>query len=409
MINKEEKYKGFFVKNLFTFKYSLVQGSYWAAFCAIIGYASPFLISRDFNGRDIGILIACGNILSVILQPMIAALADRSKRLKLNVLSAIIAMGAFFALLLLLLIPGSFYISAGLFTLVLTVTGVLMPMINSLSVNLMNKGYHVNYGVARGIGSLCYAAISYFLGYLINIYGENIILATALILYLVVVLSLLFFKSVHKNVLSEYSYGEEHTVNPQDGSLLVFIKSYKRFLLMNLGIICLFTFHNIINTYLIQIMLHVGGNSSDMGVSIAIAALLELPAMFLFSYMVRRIPANKLLKISASFFAIKSVAFYYSSSVLMIHLSQGFQLLSFALYIPASVHYASELMKEGDKVKGQAIISASLTAGGVVGSLLGGYLLEAKGVSAMLLAGAIFSVIGMLIFFLSTPAPQEGT
>ncbi len=216
-------------KNILTIKYSLVQGSYWAVFCAVIGYASPFLISRDFTSVEIGVIIACGNILSVILQPLIAAMADKSKRMKLHFLSAIIAVGALFALVLLLAVPGSFYISAGLFISILTISGILMPMINSLSVKLINKGYHVNYGVARGIGSLCYAVVSYLLGYLINIFGENIIITTALILYSAVVLSLLIFKPPANNISSEASLSE-NDMNAQKGSsIAVFAKSYKRF------------------------------------------------------------------------------------------------------------------------------------------------------------------------------------
>ena len=178
---------------------------------------------------------------------------------------------------------------------------------------------------------------------------------------------------------------------------------------MNIGIICLFTFHNIINTYLLQIMVSVGGDSRDMGVSIAIAALLELPTMFLFSLIVKRVESNKLLKIAAIFFAIKAIAFYLSSSVLSIHISQFFQSLSFALYIPASVHYTNILMRNSDKIKGQAMISAAMTAAGVTGNLLGGYLLDARGVEAMLLAGLIFSIVGMVIFLLSTPLPESRT
>lgn len=393
------------MKSHLTIKYSLVQGSYWAAFCSVIGYASPFLLSRDFSASEIGVLMAWGNILSVILQPLVASMADRSRRVRLNALSAIIASVGLFSAALLYIIPNSFYITAGLFALILTITSMLMPMVNSLSVKLTNRGYEVNYGIARGIGSLAFAGVSYLLGYLIRFYGENIIIVVVLILYMVLVLILLWFKSPKEELLRVENSTEKETLNSEKDSLIIFMKRYKSFFFMNLGIICFFTFHNIINTYLLQIMVSVGGDSRDMGVSIAIAALLELPTMFLFSFIVRRVDSNKLLKIAAIFFAVKSIAFYFSSSVLNIHVSQLFQSLSFALYIPASVHYTDMLMEDRDKIKGQAMISAALTAGGVTGNLLGGYLLDAREADAMLLAGVIFSVVGMMIFLLSTPVP----
>ncbi len=397
------------MKSQLTVKYSLVQGSYWAAFCSVIGYASPFLLSRDFTSSDIGVLMAWGNVLSVVLQPLVASMADRSRRVRLNALSAIIASVGLFSAALLYIIPNSFYITAGLFALILTITSMLMPMVNSLSIKLTNRGYNVNYGIARGIGSLAYAGISYLLGYLIKFYGENIIIVVVLILYMVLVLILLWFKAPKEELLKvEDSTAGEILISEKD-SLITFIKRYKSFFFMNLGIICLFTFHNIINTYLLQIMVSVGGDSRDMGVSIAIAALLELPTMFLFSLIVKRIESNRLLKIAAIFFAVKSIAFYFSSSVLNIHVSQLFQALSFALYIPASVHYTDILMRDRDKIKGQAMISAALTAGGVTGNLLGGYLLDARGAEIMLMAGVIFSIVGMAIFLLSTPVPSAGS
>ena len=391
------------MKSKLTIKYSLVQGSYWAAFCSVIGYATPFLLSRDFSSSDIGVLMAFGNILSVILQPLVASMADRSKRVRLNVLSAIIASVGLFSAVLLYIIPNSLYITAGLFTLILTITSMLMPMVNSLSVKLTNGGYKVNYGIARGIGSLAFAGISYFLGYLIKLYGENIIILAVLILYMALVLTFLWFKSPKEEVIRREATTEKSISISEKDSLITFIKRYKSFFFMNIGIIFLFTFHNIINTYLLQIMVSVGGDSKDMGVSIAIAALLELPAMFLFSLIVRRVESNKLLKVAAIFFTIKAIAFYLSSSVISIHASQLFQAISFALYIPASVHYTDSLMEDRDKIKGQAMISAALTAGGVMGNLLGGYLIDTRGAKAMLLTGLIFSAIGMIVFLISTP------
>ncbi|WP_426348335.1 MFS transporter [Alloiococcus sp. CFN-8] len=397
------------MKSQLTVKYSLVQGSYWAAFCSVIGYASPFLLSRDFTASNIGVLMAWGNVLSVILQPLVASMADRSRRVRLNALSAIIASIGLFSAALLYIIPNSFYITAGLFAVILTITSMMMPMVNSLSVKLTNRGYNVNYGIARGVGSLAYAGVSYLLGYLIKFYGENIIIVVVLILYMILVLILLWFKAPKEELLRENSSTEQDAAPLEKDSLLTFIKRYKRFFFMNIGIICLFTFHNIINTYLLQIMVNVGGDSRDMGVSIAIAALLELPTMFLFSIIVKRVEANKLLKIAAIFFTIKAIAFYLSSSVLGIHISQLFQSVSFALYIPASVHYTNILMSNSDKIKGQAMISAAMTAAGVTGNLLGGYLLDASGAEAMLLVGLIFSIVGMVIFLLSTPLPESRT
>ncbi|WP_052447583.1 MFS transporter [Clostridium polynesiense] len=383
------------MKKQITLKYAILQGNYWMIFCSVVVYASVFLLSKEFSASEIGILIAWANVFSVVLQPVIADFADKSKKITLQKLSALIAAGGLVPLVILLFIPNVKVAVAGLFAIVITAAGVLMPLINSISVYYENKGYNVNYGLARGIGSLSFAVLSYILGYLIKIKGENIVLIAALTLYALIILVLIMFK------MNTGEEAHENNENISSNKGKNFFRQYKRFTLMLIGVVCLFAFHNMINTYLVQIMAHVGGDSEDMGKSIAIAAMCELPAMFLFSKVVRKISADRLLKISGVFFTIKSVAFYFAGSVMMIHVSQLLQALSFALYIPASVYYANEVMKEEHKIKGQALLTAALTAGGVVGNLLGGYIIDYRGVSMMLLWCILFSVSGMFIFFVT--------
>lgn len=63
---------------------------------------------------------------------------------------------------------------------------------------------------------------------------------------------------------------------------------------------------------------------------------------------------------------------------------------------PASVYYVNSIMKEKDRVKGQAFTAMAMTAGGVSGSLMGGWLIDKMGVKAMLAAGIIVTAAGTL-------------
>ena len=67
-----------------TGRYCLLQGSYYGVNCAVIGYASVFLLERGMSPAGIGALIAAGNVLSAVLQPMTAGIADRSGRVTLK-------------------------------------------------------------------------------------------------------------------------------------------------------------------------------------------------------------------------------------------------------------------------------------------------------------------------------------
>lgn len=90
-----------------------------------------------------------------------------------------------------------------------------------------------------------------------------------------------------------------------------------------------------------------------------------------------------------------------ATNIPMLYVSQGFQMISYAFFIPASVFYVNQVMSDNDKVKGQAIMTGTTTLGGVVGSLLGGLILDASGVSTLLWTGLVFAVVGAVLFFVS--------
>jgi PPP family 3-phenylpropionic acid transporter len=175
-----------------------------------------------------------------------------------------------------------------------------------------------------------------------------------------------------------------------------FFRKYRNFTITLLGLTLLFTFHNMTNSYMIQIFQEVGGDSLDMGNALAIAALVEIPVMFLSASLLRRFKSTTLLTISAIVFFIKASAYLAAGSIFQLYLVQFLQMGAFALFAPASVFYVNEVMDEQDKFKGQAVMTGTSTLGGVFGSLMGGFLIDYAGVRAMILAGVILAAVGCL-------------
>ena len=70
-----------------TLQYCILQGAYWASFCIIYSFATVFLLDRGFHNSQIGVIIAAGNILGVIFQPVFASVVDRSKTVTLHKLT----------------------------------------------------------------------------------------------------------------------------------------------------------------------------------------------------------------------------------------------------------------------------------------------------------------------------------
>ena len=180
-------------------------------------------------------------------------------------------------------------------------------------------------------------------------------------------------------------------------SVWVLLRNNKRFGLLLIGISLIFYTHMITSNYLIQIIENVGGNSSHMGIASSIAAIVELPAMIFFVKLVKKVKCHTLLRLAGVVFGLKYVALYLANSVAMIYIAQVLQCASYALFIPASVHYVSKLFGKADTVKGQSLITTATTLGNVFASLIGGRILDLYGTEEMMLVAVIVALVGVVL------------
>jgi len=170
---------------------------------------------------------------------------------------------------------------------------------------------------------------------------------------------------------------------------------------MLLACLLMLTTHNILNTYLLQIIQSLGGNSSQLGIALAIQAVVEVPVLFGFSKLLKRFRPRTLMLTAAIGFALKALMYALSSSVFMIYLIQVTQMISFALFASASVFYTSEAIAKEDQTTGQAYMTSMMAAGTVLGSLSGGWILELSGMKAMLSVNVIIALLGVCFAFMS--------
>lgn len=393
-----------------TLRYSFIQASYWICQCAIYSFAAVFLQSKDFNNTQIGVILALAAILSIVLQPLIATYADKSKHISLRAIILTLMCMVFFLTILLFILPDTFLIISVIFIAINAIQFTLNPLYNSLALEYMNLGIPMNYGLARGMGSVTFALMSFALGYLISHFGAEVILPVFLMAYSISILATFVFKVTipenlkasipPRNVREDDPFSLTNEDTPT--GIFTFFIRYKRFVLFLVGVAMLFYSHSLINTYLINIMENVGGNSSDMGVSLSIAAALELPTMALFFIIVRKIKCSQLIKVAAFFFLIKALVTWIAPNVLMVHFSQVFQMFSFALFTPASIYYVNDIVSARDRIKGQSMLGAAyLGIAGTVANVTGGRILDTFGVSEMLLLGTIVTAVGFVLICIS--------
>ena len=160
---------------------------------------------------------------------------------------------------------------------------------------------------------------------------------------------------------------------------------------------------------MIQIIRNLGGGESELGYANFLQAILELPVMALIGFVLKKISSRKLLVISGFAFFIKITILIFATNMVMMYVSQSFQLFAYAVFIPAAAFYVSKTMDESDQVKGQAYVTSAITVGGVFSNLISGVILDHYGITVMLTIGTVVCAIGAVIGLISMTALKHNT
>lgn len=378
---------------LLNIEYSALQGAYWMNFGIIISFAAVFLHARGYSNSELGAIMAAGNIAAVILQPLVADFADRSKRV--NVLGIITAVSAvmIIAMLTNFLVPGRSAVVAVAYALYYCCIFLIQPLVTSVSSFIESWGVKINFGVARGIGSLGYAVLVAALGLLVERLSTRVLPLAGIAVTVLMLLLLAVFARQYRSAPVAFVSREKS----ESRSALEFLKSDRRFGLMLVGLTLMYFSHAVINNFLINVVANCGGDNADMGALNAFTALVELPAMFGFSLLLRRWKSSTLFKFAIAMYSVKAFAVCFAPNMAALYAAQLLQSISFALHIPASVRYVVDTVPPADQVKGQAFVGSIITLSSIFASFLGGMMYDRLGVSMTLLAAACVTTLGVAI------------
>lgn len=392
-------------------KYIIVQGLFWMLFCIGMGFMSLYLLEEGVSNLAIGVMSASFGVISAILQPILGRICDRNAKYSWKNMSIICA--ALFAIVCFLMLffggPVFSIIAIGMMTLI---ANLIMPFVNSALFYYKNVGENINFGVARGTGSLMYAVISLIAGNLAAIYGTKVVPALGVIValfFIFIICSMPYdlnkdiaklteinrVKNNKSTVSHTSDKSQANDTNCTNGGS--FLRDNKIFLMMLIGFVLLSSTHNITCNFGLQIIKNLGGDSTNLGTTMAIQAMIEVPVLFCFAILIKKLNSVKLLCIAAIGYVLKATGYYLSASVYMIYFTQVFQMLSFAIFASASVYYTEDMVDEKDRTTGQALMAGAIVAGNVVGSAVGGFVLDAFGVKNMLFVNIILGIIGACI------------
>ena len=382
------------MKKSLTFQYTFHQMAYWATAAGIVSFATAFLLQQGFAASTVGVLLASGNLLSCGFQPVMAGWADRTGGNVLKWMTATLTAVSAACFLSIQLLPLPQVVFGLLYLLGVFAFDAMNPLMNALNVSYMTGGYTINYGLSRGMGSLAYAFAALGIGMVMARFGAEWMIWISIALLAINAAMSLSYPSLVTAVSGEKKADECCSVP-------VFFRRYKWYCVSLLGVILLGMFHAMTENYLIEIVTPLGGDSGTVGVALFIATVIEAVILVYLDKVRSRISDNWLFKIAGLAFLLKAVLFLLASSITAIYFIQLLQGVSYTFLSPIQMYYANNKVHAADMVKGQAFITASYTLGCAAGNFIGGQLLSAFDIRALLLAGIVMALAGTVVFFLT--------
>ncbi len=378
-------------------EYFSLQSLFWMTYCMVVGFSVTYLLSCGYSNSEAGYILASANICALILQPFLADLADHSK--KINAMTILLVSIA----IIFVCSIGLFFISIRsavltlIYVVMITLANAVIAFLTSVQFLMDTSKSKINFGLCRAGGYLCFAILSALMGIMIERIGMKSIPTTLFIITLLIVVLCMY---ITRHRINDKQTTGSALEKRQSSSLFVFFRENPKFMILSVAMLFIYYAHAFITNFTISIVRNVGGNHREMGYLIAFMALMELPGMIGFKEISRRFKVSSLLLFSMTMFSVKAIIVWLSPSLITLTFGFALQVVSFALYIPASVQYANIIIDEKDTVKAQMMFNFMQAGGAVFSSIIGGWLIDFSGISHALLVGAILSCIGTMIAFM---------
>ena len=387
-------------------KYNLLHILYWMATCCIYGYVAVFLQYKGMSNTEIGIVSGSGCILTIFLSPFVTSLISKIKGLTIKQLLSIIYLIIAGAFLTLALVDLSVILIMLLYVSMMSLIVSTVPFLSMIAMNYIQDGKEINFGLARGMGSISYAVSAVLLGQFIEFFNPTIL---AYVFVISAILDLVILYSLPNTNVKQATHKKE-------GNIFTIIKNYKVFFFILLGFSFMFAAATSLSTYLINVVKNLGGNTSLYGVAIFFMAASEMPVMAITPRLIRRYDSITLIMVAAFFYIIRNFTICLAPSLPVLFIGMMMQSLSYGLLTAVITYYVTYNLKSHDQMMGQTMKGIMTSGvGSTIGNLFGGILQDQYGLNMMFIFACLITIIGVIIIFstgyfqkkqLNTPTKQ---
>ncbi|MCL0081097.1 MFS transporter [Peptococcaceae bacterium] len=366
-------------------KIKLLVFFYYATVGILIPFLPLFFKSQGFDSYQIGILLAIGPFVSILVQSPWGYLSDRRQTVK-----KIILLQLFMTLLLSVLLfnLGSFHLLILVMFFFCIFALPLFALVDSLILAAV-KETNISFGRYRLWGSLGFALTAAAAGAIISLAGIELIeyLYQGLLL-VTLLLALLVNDTPPAGKPANFASFKKLLAN--------------RELLFVLLLIALVGSTNKANDAFIGIFMQsIGGNEAAVGWAWMVGPLSEMVVFAVASSFLVRYNEIILLALASAVFAVRWLLFAITGNPDMIIIIQLLHGLSFGLLYISAVSYLCKVAPPELRSSGMGLI-ATFGGGvaGITGSLLGGLIMDGFGPQTLYWICAFISLLTAVAFML---------
>ena len=364
---------------------------YFLVFCCTAAWLpifADYCKERGLSGTKTAIILSITPVMMFLIQPFYGMLADRFGYKKTLLFSSLMATFCYV-----------FYLFNGGFGYLFMITffmaifyNTLQPVLDSLSLKLVQKNPSFSYGTLRIAGAAGWAFTGIINGQLIDALNTTVIFAVSAVSMLLTFIFAFTLQTDKEKVVTTPDQSFKNVKEVFGNKVLLFL------------LFCIFlisagatTIWNFYSTY----MKENGASASLVGYGLSFQGLCELPLFYFSAKIIARFGIRTTLLITV--FATALRMFLYSIvknpyAALPIEILHG---ISWSLFWVVCVEYVNILVREDWRATGQSLLYAAyFGAGAIVGNFWTGYLSDTKMKIAeiFLLNSAIATIVGILIF-----------
>ncbi len=331
--------------------------------------------SVGYTNTGLGIILACGNALGSLTGPMLPSMVSRGRARSITVayIALAIQLVCYFTMFALNRV-------CLLFSVAFVIQIAFCYTVNNIDLDIyaecINRGIHIDYGVARGCGSFAFVCMSLLVGPMLNRFSSRIL---PVIGAAIVFCSCAMHCSFARGVRSLDAGGPEtpaavkkHDALPIGG----FLAQNRLFAFILLSIIITCTGYRVCLSFLVNIVYNAGGDLNYYSVIVSIGALSEIPFMIFYSRLFRKTRPFILLIVAIVFFVVKQLVLVAASGKALILVAALLQGPSYALYASAIVPFTTGAVSSEDAPLAQSLAFTTTTISYFLSGVCGGLLFD---------------------------------